>query len=289
MLNNPVFKKFLIVSSVLLFILGGIFLYELSRFNDGKLHVYFCDVGQGDGIFIRSPKGLDIVVDGGPDDKILSCLSNHMPFWDRTIELVILTHPHEDHLSGLIPILKRYTVLSFYTENSSSQTPSYQELTKLIDEKKIVKKNLMAGDRLILKDGVSLLTIWPPVFDQVVDQGKTDLDANSLSLVELLTFGNFSALLTGDAVSFSTQRIGRVDVLKIPHHGSSKNLGEEALAAIGPKLAVISVGQNNRYGHPAKETLGLLKQLGINVLRTDQDGEVEIISDGQKWGIQRAK
>ncbi|MFH1536217.1 MAG: MBL fold metallo-hydrolase [Patescibacteria group bacterium] len=289
-MQNNAFKKFLIVCSILVFVLGGIFLFELSRFNDEKLHVFFCDVGQGDGIYIRSPKGIDIIVDGGPDDKILSCLSNHMPFWDRTIEVVFLTHPHEDHLIGLISVLKRYSVLSFYTENISSKTPAYQELIKTLGQKKIVRKNLAAGDRILLKDGVSFLIIWPSYSFQSISTENIDIDANSFSLVELLTYKNFTTLLTGDAASFDIAHIGGViDVLKVPHHGSKQNLDKVALQILRPKLAVISVAKNNRYGLPAKETVDLLNQLGIKTFRTDQDGEVEIVSDGQKWGFQRAK
>src|SRR3990170_7268003 len=86
------------------FVLVGILVYQYAKFNDGKVHIVFCDVGQGDAIFLRTPKGADILVDGGPNESVLACLSGHMPFWDRDLELVILTHPHADHLNGLISV-----------------------------------------------------------------------------------------------------------------------------------------------------------------------------------------
>lgn len=276
-------RKILFFGNFLLLFLGGIFLYQQSRFGDGKLHVIFCDVGQGDSILIRSPKGMDILVDGGPDDSVLSCLSNNMPFWDRTIELMILSHPHEDHYGGLISVLKRYSVLSFYTEKAESETQGYKKLKQVLTDNKIISKTVWAGDRFNLKDGVVLKTLWPE-YGSFTGSNK-DLDKNGFSLVSLLTYNKFSVLLTGDAGVVVWDKIGDklvpVDVLKVPHHGSKTGMDREFLNLIRPKLAVISVGKNNRYGHPAKQALDLLKEFSIKILRTDMDGEVELVSDGK--------
>lgn len=284
-----VVKKIVFIGSFLLLFLGAIFFYELAKFNDGKLHVVFCDVGQGDGILIRTPKGIDIVVDGGPDDSILSCLSSHLPFWDKTIELMILTHPHEDHLGGLIPILKRYTVLSFYTEKAQSQTRSYQALSSLLREKGLKPKFLWQGDRLVLSDRVRVQTLWPQKSFLSDDIADKDLDKNGLSIVNLLTYAKFSLLLTGDAGVVVWDRIGenlgKTDVLKVPHHGSKTALNAEILERLKPALAVISVGKKNRYGHPAAQTIKILRDLEIKVLRTDENGEVEVVSDGQSFAV----
>ncbi|RJQ36516.1 MBL fold metallo-hydrolase [Candidatus Microgenomates bacterium] len=276
-------KNFFVIGFISFVLLGAIFLFQLTQFYDGKLHVVFCNVGQGDGIYIRSPKGLNIVIDGGPDDSILACLAKHMPFWDRKIQLVIMTHPHEDHLTGLIYILKNYKVLNFYSEKVQGKQ-AYQELTSLLEKKKIKSKQIFRGDRFILKDQVILATIWPKQNYQLAQEA--DLDANGQSIIELLTFGNFNVLLTGDGKLGEGEDFSSlgVDVLKVAHHGSKVNTNKNILEEINPKLAVITVGKN-RFGHPSKETLEALKSLGIKTLRTDLDGDIEVVSDGKTWEI----
>ena len=108
-------KRYLSLVLLSLFFLGGIFFYQSAKINDGKLHLIVCDVGQGDAIYLKTPSGKDILVDGGPNDSVLNCLNNNMPFWDRTLDLVVLTHPDADHISGLVSVLERYTVLHFVT------------------------------------------------------------------------------------------------------------------------------------------------------------------------------
>src|SRR3989344_499996 len=130
-------KKYLLIGIALLFLLCVFSLFQYLKFSDGKLHVVFCDVGQGDGIVIRMPNGKMIVVDGGPDDAVLDCLSGHMPFWQRTIDVAILTHPHSDHLMGFLPVMQRYTVKLFATEQLVNNTASYRNLQDLLKEKKV--------------------------------------------------------------------------------------------------------------------------------------------------------
>ncbi len=280
-------KKFLFLIAVCFFFLVGIFVFEGLRFNDGKLHIVICNVGQGDAIFIRTPKGQDILVDGGPDSSVLSCLSNHMPFWDRTIELVFATHPDADHISGLVSVLESYKVLSFNTSKKTSGTRVFAKLQSLIIAQDIPLRYIYAGDRYSLSSDISLLTLWPT--HEYVDADAGSADTNSFSLVQVLSFGNFKALLTGD---IEYQRLDnifpslyKIDILKVPHHGSKTGLNEQVLRMLKPDLAVISVGAKNRYGHPTPFILNLLKDAGIKTLRTDRDGEVEIISDGKIWQV----
>lgn len=285
-------KKFLVIISVSLLVLGGIIFYQKAKFEDGKLHLIFCNVGQGDGIFIRSPQGLDILIDGGPDDSILSCLSNHMPFWDRSIELVILTHPHADHLNGLISVTKRYSVTQFATEKLSNNTPMYSELTNIIKKNKIPVRYVYSNDKFLIKDNLKITFLGPTAeFLQRSSPGGTIGETSEFgSLVTLLNYGQFRALLTGDsqAISLGEFIYGQdpVDALQVPHHGSKTGLNEIILSQLAPKLAVISVGKN-KYGHPTSEVLGLLGNQGIRILRTDRNGEVEIISDGQSFQTDR--
>lgn len=280
-------KKYLILTILTFFFLSGIFLYQQVKFNDGKLHVVFCDVGQGDAVFIRTPKGNDILIDAGPDDSVLTCLSNNMPFWDRDLELVVLSHPHADHLTGLLTIFKRYSVIFYATfpvENNKSST--YQQLQKVLKEKKIKQKSIKANDKFITSDKIALSIKWPP---KTLSNKDFYFNSNESSLISLLSYANFSLLLTGDADKNEeleiARLIGLVDVLKVSHHGSKTGTSEELLKTLQPKLAVISVGKKNPYGHPSLITLEILKNLGIKTLRTDQNGEIEIVSDGKQWKV----
>ncbi len=283
-------KKFLFYFTLALFLLLLVFGYQYFKFNDGRLHIVICDVGQGDGIFIRTPLGEDIVIDGGPDDKILSCLSSHMPLWDRTIELVILTHPDADHSTGIVDVIKRYQVASFETEKAPGKTQIYNKLLTTLAEKRLSARYLYQGDKFSEKDGMEFLTLWPTpqdVDDILQKISNKNISLNILSVTQLLKYKNFKALFTGDEPSEVGDRIaplaGKIDLLKVPHHGSRTGMDYNYLAQIHPSLAVISVGARNKYGHPTEFSLDLLKAAGAKILRTDQNGEVEIISDGETW------
>lgn len=252
-----------------------------------------CDVGQGDGIYIRTPKGIDIVIDGGPDEKILACLSSHMPFWDRTIEIMFLTHPHADHYTGLISVLERYTVLQFDTQRIGAQDSAYLYLEQLLEKNHIPRRYHTTGAHYRLADGVHLSTLWPSAAiaqaQDRIERGET-LDVNGVSLVQVLLYGECRMLFTGDAegelYTALSSRIGTIDVLKVAHHGSKDGMPTDALQVVQPKVAVISVGEKNRYHHSATETLELLSREEIQVLRTDEQKTIEIVSDGKTWFVQ---
>ena len=290
--------KYFYLCVISLFLLGGFFFYQNSKFNDGKLHLVVCDVGQGDAIFIRTPGGSDILVDGGPDDSVLSCLSNHMPFWDRTIELMVLTHPHADHLTGLISVLSRYKVMHYVTENVKSEATSFKRLQAALAVQRLTAKYTTSGERIDFADKTHLLTVWPTADwlenlklqdSKNLDTEGSSLDVNGFCLIQLLSYGNFKALLTGDAGQIVEDKIagevGKVDVLKVPHHGSKTGMSDYFLSEIQPSLAIISVGANNKYGHPAKSALTLLQNHNIKYFRTDKDGEVEIMTDGKSFSV----
>ncbi len=285
-------RKIFFVSILSIVSLISIVFYQWQKFYDGRLHVVFCNVGQGDGIFIRTPKGLDIIVDGGPDDLILACLSNHMPFWDRDIELMLLTHPHADHMNGLLPVLKRYTVLSFATEKLENKTLGFQALIDSIKAKHLTIQYAFAGKKIKTPDSVVLSIVGPTQeFLTKTSPGGTIGESSEFgSLETLVSYGIFKILLTGDSQAEELQEaidagyLGGVDVLQVPHHGSKTGLTDEIFEAIRPGLAVISVGKN-KYGHPTPQTLELLKSNGVKVLRTDQHGDIEIVSDEKKWFV----
>ncbi|MCJ7786987.1 MBL fold metallo-hydrolase [Patescibacteria group bacterium] len=249
---------------VLLLILVWTALFSLP---DQRLHLIFCDVGQGDAILISYQK-TQILIDGGPDNRVLNCLSHHLPFWDRRLEVVVLTHPEKDHFGGLVDVIKRYS-LKYLISYSWPET----------EQKTILK----AGDEVKLGK-VKLSVLWP----KEINQGG---ELNENSLVLKLTFGSFCALLPGD-ISSKTEdqldKVGPCQVLKVAHHGSRYSTGEEFLEKVRPVLAVISVGPNS-FGHPTEEVIKKLKDLDIKILRTDQDGEIEIVSNGENWYIKSPK
>lgn len=256
----------------------------LTALPDGKLHIIFCDVGQGDAAYIRFPDGRDMLVDGGPNNKVLGCLGRHMPFWDRALDLVVLSHPQKDHMQGLLSVFERYRVEYFVRSNIANTTEGYQKLVKLVKTRAINEKLVTVGEEISIGQ-TKLFILWPS--DDVL--GASTADLNDASVVFSLRFGSFDALFPGDAdTRVESQYRGTqladstVEVLKVPHHGSKTGMTTEYLNWLKPQLAVISVGQNT-YGHPTTEILSMLADIGSRVLRTDQDGDIEIVSDGTTW------
>ena len=252
---------------------------------DNKLHVVVCDVGQGDAILVTY-KTTQMLVDGGPNASVLKCLGDHMPFYDHRIEVVVLTHPQADHMNGLIDVLERYTVLQFVKEPVANDTKGYKELMKLLE--KIPVRAVYAGDAIKFSN-FRFDVIWPNRVEPCPDpngRGSTicalGTDLNTTAIVGKVSFGDFSALLTSDAGSIAPAE--PADVLKVPHHGSKYGMTKDWLEGVQPKLAIISVGKNG-YGHPTEEVLKLLRDEGIKTLRTDWDGAVEVVSDGQRWWL----
>ncbi|MBI5619829.1 hypothetical protein HY950_02610 [Candidatus Gottesmanbacteria bacterium] len=295
---------------------------------DGKLRVVFCDVGQGDAAYIRFPDGRDMLVDGGPNDRVLGCLGKHMPFWDRAIDIVAMTHPQKDHMQGLISVFDRYAVDYFVRSDVANDTEGYKELVEVVKRKKISQKFVTTGERITVGP-VTLAMIWPS--EEQIAKGKSSIrshlatlqgetlqspqsvlgssvvgELNDYSLVFTLHYGTFDVLFTGDAdnhVNYQfvgKQALDGVEVLKVPHHGSKTGMTAAFLDWIfGPprsraglvpvvpesQLAVISVGKNS-YGHPAEETLKALRDRAIKILRTDEKGDIEVVSDGKGWTVQ---
>lgn len=279
-------KQKLFICLLSIICLVGILVWQNFRFYDGRLHVIFCNVGQGDAIFIRSPRGADILVDGGPDESVLSCLANHMPLWDRDLELVFATHPDADHIGGLESILKAYTVKSFNTSKKSSGTQVFARIQSLITSKKIPLKFVYAGDLFSISDGVTIEHFWP-THEYVAADTPSNTDTNSFSLVQIVSFGRFKTLLTGDIEYQILDTLFpsglAIDIFKLPHHGSKTGVDDKTFELIKAYLAIISAGKNNRYHHPHPSVLELLKKHNLPYKRTDMHGEVEIVSDGVKW------
>lgn len=250
--------------------------FTAFSFPDKFLHVIACNVGQGDAILITLGQ-TQILVDGGPNDKVLDCLSKFMPFWDKEIEMVVLTHPDSDHFTGLVNIFKNYKIDKFVgnqTDNSSDQR--YQLLEKEVGSSGT--KVIIPYEGLKLGNSLLYLDILNPSQDSNFDKD------NNYSVVFKLHYKNFKGLFTGDmeykdVPLDSINFLEPVNYLKVPHHGSKNGLTAEFLDIINPQIAVISVGKNS-YGHPDKSILNILEAKNIRIERTDLKGNIEVVSDG---------
>jgi len=256
--------------------------YELSQ--PQFLEVIFFDIGQGDAIFVVTPQRHQILIDGGPGSVILEKLGREMPFWDRTIDLVILTHPDHDHLAGLIEVLRRYRVKNILWTGVVKDTVLFREWQRLLNEGDAEIFIAQAGQRILWEsDSNNFIKILYP-FERLEDQVFRDTD--NTSIVARLIFGQNSFLFTGDIYQSAERKLIRrgveinSDILKVAHHGSRASSAEEFIKKVSPEIAVIQVERNNRYGHPHPEILERLVRYDILILRTDQYGDIRIISDG---------
>ena len=272
--------------NLLLLALIGLVLLAWQQWPKPQLKLVFCSVGQGDATLMIY-KDQQILVDGGPNNRVLDCLGRHLPFWDRELELVIASHAEADHITGLVEVVKRYEVGQFLAVNEANDTAEYRSLMEAINQRGVRVKELVQGDAVKLGP-VKLAWLWPEKPGRGVLGAKTSL--NQFSQVILAGFGEFDWLLTGDIDTKIEQKLvtsgtlPEVEVLKVAHHGSKYSSDPEFLAAVSPELAVIGVGKNS-YGHPTPETLNRLLAAGANFRRTDQDGDVVIVSDGRGWQV----
>lgn len=283
-------RRHFIYCSVILMVLIVFTGYEYVKFNNNKLHLIMCEVGQGEAILIITPSKGQILIDGGPDKSVLDCLGRNMPFWDRSIDLVILTHPHADHYTGLLDVVGRYSLGGFYTEEVKSTSDGFKLLEAKLADRRLSAKYLTEGALFKDKSGVELKILWPRLAEiKKSDHNNSNPDLNGLSVVALLTYGNFSALLTGDAeenvLDSLNLSLNKLTMFKVPHHGSANAVSEKFLNQLRPDLALISAGEKNKFGHPSSETLDLLKKNKVKVLRTDINGEIEIIADENNFTL----
>lgn len=265
---------------------GNLFVwYAVYKETSGKLEVDFLDVGQGDAIFIQTPNGNQILVDGGPPNgKVVKELSRIMPFYDRSIDMIILSHPHADHLGGLSEVLSRYKVTTVIDSGTDYKTAEHDAYEETILKNGVKHLLGLRGMKIISADGANFKIILPAI-------NSPELGPHEGMLVSKLTYGGDSFLLTGDMEAPLEKYLLvlgenlKSDVLKVGHHGSKTSTSLEFLAAVNPKYAVISVGEGNKYGHPHQEVLDRLKNFGAQIFRTDKDSTVKTISDGQSISI----
>jgi competence protein ComEC len=271
-------------------ILLGLLVYCLFSLPDFRLHVFVLDIGQGDAILIKTPASQYILIDGGPDDKVLRELSRVMPFYDHTIDLLVLSHPHADHINGLIEVLKRYQVKQVLLTGAAYGYSGYKTFLELINEQKI--PILFAGGEKDYRLGSVVLDLLYP-FEPI--QGRTFENLNNSSIVFRLLYGQRSFYFSGDLEMEKESELVeskldlRADFLKAGHHGSKTSNTGPLLDRLRPSYAAISCGVDNKFGHPFYLTLLHLQQRNVTIYRTDLDGLIEAVSDGvnlnvKNWG-----
>ena len=238
------------------------------------------DVGQGDAILLESRGGARMLVDGGPDpDRLLMELDARIPPWDRRVDVIVLTHPHEDHVAGLVRVLERYRVGRVYEPGMHGTGPGWQAWDAALRGGP-PRSTLAAGARIQL-DEIRLSVLWPEQGTVPLEPAATGRGINDTSVVMLGEADGRRFLLTGDAEDdvdpvLLAHGLPKLDVLKVAHHGSATATSAALLAVTRPTVAMISVGAGNDYGHPTAATLGRLRDAGARVYRTDQDGRIEV-------------
>lgn len=260
---------------------------SIANQKDGLLKVYFLDVGQGDAIFIETPSGRQILIDGGPDNMVLQKLGEVMPFYDHDIDMVIASHPHADHITGLIDVLNRYEVKSVIEAKEVYDSPQYWAWQDVVAVEGALNVDALAGKVIDFGDGVILMLLHP--FQSAI--GTETKNPHDYMVVAMLEYGSFRILLTGDMEQKVENKLVairedlRADILKVGHHGSNTSSSEEFLTEVKPQSAFIEVGVDNQYHLPSSEILQRLDNFGIKYYRTDIDGDIKIISDGDKYQI----
>lgn len=283
----PLWTLLLPVGALLLLVL------VTSQRPDGRLHMWVLDVGQGDAIFIRTAKGHTALVDGGPAaTPLLNGIGEHLPFWQRSIDMVVLTHPHEDHVMGLIDVLKRYRVGEVVETMFTSTLGVQGEWLHDIKATRVPVHYAGWDDIISFEDepDVAFRVLSPATPD--AERELTNGDVNNTSVVLKLSYGRAGILLEGDAQWEAEGEMERHEasylpstVLKVGHHGSDTSSSPDFLRVVSPAVAIISVGLGNKYSHPAPATLDALRQSGATVYRTDLDGTVEIIADKETMWV----
>jgi len=228
-------------------------------------------VGQGDAAYIRIKNKFDVLIDSGPNQSILSCLGKYIPFYDHSIELALLSHPHKDHYGGFEGLLDHYQIKNFITSPVDNPASSFQQLKKKLKEKNVNFRYAKANNTIKIPPA-TLTFYWP---EKELLNFKNNLDLNQFSLVFLFQENGFRVLFPGDTGYDILNRLSlKADIIKIPHHGSKNNLNSNFFRLAKFDTAIISVGKNNSFGHPAKQTLDLLKKYEIKMRRTDEEGNI---------------
>ncbi len=281
----PLLLSLLLVVLIMLFVYFGLKLIPRGEKQD-LLTVAYLDVGQGDATLIESPDGKQVLIDGGRDGKVLRGLPRVMGYFDRTIDMVIATHPDSDHVGGLIDVLKRYEVKTILMTNNESDTPAFESFKRAVEREGatiILATRGQVFDLGVGTSGSTTLTILFP------DRDVENLESNTSSIISKLSYGDADFMFTGDSPSSIETHLVELDgtsleseVLKLGHHGSRTSTDHLFVEAVRPLYGIISAGKDNDYGHPHKEVLEILRVHNVPTKNTADVGSIIAESDGQK-------
>lgn len=264
------FKKiipFILIISLILF---------FSLQTDNNLAVHFLDIGQGDAILIRTPDGQNVLIDGGPDNKLIYEVAEHLPWWERTIDYLVISHYHADHYLGFVELLNKYQVKNILITSHQPDDLLYKIWQEKLSEYDIKPQVVSRGEKFVINNDL----YW-----QILAADSFHEDYNDNSIVIKLTHGQTDFLFTGD-LPIEGEKILlqefdlNSEILKIAHHGSKYSSSLEFLQAVQPEICVIQYGDNNKFGHPHQETLERLENINCQIER-----EISILSNGQTYWI----
>lgn len=281
-------KMVMVVSLTVGILLVLLLLYHILVLQ--KLRVTFFDVGQGDAIFIQTPDRHQMLIDGGNGEKILEELSRALPYFDRTLDVVVATHPDADHITGLIPVLEKFQVDTIITSPLPGHTEVFETLKKYITDEQATVRVAKRGDEIIFGDGVVAQILYP----SSPYHGSLD-ETNDASVSMIITYGDESVLLTGDLPTVHEGKLlrdplpERVTIYKAGHHGSKYSSGEQLLSYIKPEYVVVSAGKDNKYGHPNPEALSRIERYSKEVLSTVVRGTITFLLDGQSVKVKTGR
>lgn len=278
-----------IFHAVIIITLAGMMLvsFRATAQYDGFLKIYILNVGQGDAIFVQAPDGNQVLIDGGPNAGVVDRLSEIMPPTDRSIDAVVVSHPHADHIGGLSAVLDQYEVGTVVEAGESYDSSIFRTWHQAVDAEGAQKIDATAGVTLNLGQGVTIMVLNP----LQSASGVTTKSPHDYNVTVMLRYGQTEMLLTGDMEADIEQELIAsginldADILKVGHHGSKTSTSSALLNSVTPEVAVISVGDKNRYSHPHPSILQRLEDFKIPYYRTDTDGTITITSDGDRFII----
>lgn len=251
----------------------------------GRLSVHFLDVGQGDAIFIESPTGVQVLIDGGRDAAVLTGLAKEMSFFDRSIDMVIATHPDSDHVAGLVDVLARYQVATILRTENEGDSPASAAFDDAVPKEQATVVYARSGQVYDLGGGATLEVLFP-------ESNPKDLESNTSSIVAQLRYGETEVMLTGDSPKSIEEYLVltrgehlQSDILKVGHHGSRTSTSELFLEAVAPQFAIISAEKDSRYGHPHVEVTDALFNARVTTYSTAEKGTIGFLSDGMTWQL----
>jgi len=277
-------SKVTLILLVPLVVLSVAIWYAVIREERGDiLRVSFLDIGQGDAIFIDAPSGRQVLIDGGKGSAVLRQLASVMPWYDKTIDVVVGTHPDQDHIGGLVEVLRRYMVpLVVKSSTLDTEGADYKAFEKAIDDERDVRVlEAVRGEVIDLGGGARLEILFP-------DRGLAAVETNTGSIVMRLVYGETAFMLTGDSPDEIENYVVALDgakiksnVLKAGHHGSKTSSAPAFVGFVDPEYAVFSRGCDNSYGHPAPETIATFLRFQIPMFDTCVEGAITFVSDGR--------